>query len=46
MNPTKVTESLKDVFVTSPEVKTYGTDNQLKITTVYRIEDEGTQVFI
>ena len=44
MNPTKVTESLKDVFVTSPEVKTYGTDNQLKITTVYRIEDEGTQV--
>ena len=44
MNPTKVTESLKDVFVTSPEVKTYGTDNQLKITTVYRIDDEGTQV--
>ena len=44
MNPTKVAESLKDVFVTSPEVKTYGTDNQLKITTVYRIDDEGTQV--
>ena len=44
MNPTKVAESLKDVFVTAPEVKTYGTDNQLKITTVYRIDDEGTQV--
>ena len=44
MNPTNVAESLKDVFVTAPEVKTYGTDNQLKITTVYRIDDEGTQV--
>ena len=44
MNPTKVAESLKEVFVTAPEVKTYGTDNQLKITTVYRIDDEGTQV--
>jgi SecD/SecF fusion protein len=44
MNPTNVAESLKDVFVTAPEVKTYGTDNQLKITTVYRIDDEGQQV--
>ena len=44
INPTNVAESLKDVFVTAPEVKTYGTDNQLKITTVYRIDDEGTQV--
>jgi len=44
MNPTNLAESLKDVFVTAPEVKTYGTDNQLKITTVYRIDDEGQQV--
>ena len=44
MNATKVAESLKDAFVTAPEVKTYGTPNQLKITTVYRIDDEGQQV--
>ena len=44
MNATKVAESLKDAFQTAPEVKTYGSQNQLKITTVYRIEDEGQQV--
>ena len=41
MNATEVATSLKDVFGTSPEVKTYGQDNQLKITTVYKIEEEG-----
>ena len=44
MNATKVAESLKDAFGTAPEVKTYGTPNQLKITTVYRIDDEGQEV--
>jgi SecD/SecF fusion protein len=44
MNATKVAESLKDAFQTAPEVKTYGSQNQLKITTVYRIEDEGQHV--
>mgnify|MGYP003668040002 FL=1 len=44
MNPTEVAETLKGAFETSPEVKTYGTPNQLKITTVYRIEDEGQEV--
>ena len=44
MSATKVGESLKEAFVTAPEVKTYGTENQLKITTVYRIDDEGQQV--
>jgi len=44
MIATDVAGSLKDVFGTSPEVKTYGTDNQLKITTVYKIEDEGQEV--
>jgi SecD/SecF fusion protein len=44
MNATQVAESLKEGFVTAPEVKTYGTPNQLKITTVYRIDDEGQQV--
>ncbi|EAR11742.1 putative protein-export transmembrane SecDF protein [Polaribacter irgensii 23-P] len=44
MNATQVAESLKDAFITAPEVKTYGTQKQLKITTVYRIDDEGQQV--
>ena len=44
MNATEVAETLKDAFGTAPEVKTYGTDNQLKITTVYRIDEEGANV--
>ena len=44
MNATEVAGTLKDAFGTAPEVKTYGTDNQLKITTVFKIDDEGKQV--
>jgi SecD/SecF fusion protein len=44
MNATEVAETLKGAFETSPEVKTYGADNQLKITTVYRIDEEGATV--
>ena len=44
MNATEVAATLKDAFGTAPEVKTYGTDNQLKITTVYKIEEEGQEV--
>ncbi|MBL4605788.1 MAG: protein translocase subunit SecDF [Flavobacteriaceae bacterium] len=44
MNATEVAGTLKDAFGSAPEVKTYGTDNQLKITTAYRIEDEGKNV--
>ena len=44
MNATEVAATLKGVFGTSPEVKTYGQDNQLKITTVYKIEEEGQNV--
>jgi SecD/SecF fusion protein len=40
----EVTKSLKDVFESSPEVKTYGIDTQLKITTKYRIDEEGQEV--
>ncbi|MEI6866104.1 protein translocase subunit SecDF [Flavicella sp.] len=43
-NSTKVANSLKAVFGSSPEVKTYGSNDQLKITTKYRIEEEGEQV--
>ena len=44
VNSTEVAESLKKVFESSPEVKTYGSSNQLKITTKYRIDEEGQQV--
>jgi SecD/SecF fusion protein len=44
MNATAVAGSLKEAFGSAPEVKTYGTDNQLKITTAYRIDDEGQNV--
>jgi SecD/SecF fusion protein len=44
MNATEVAETLKDAFCSAPEVKTYGTDNQLKITTVYKIDEEGQEV--
>ena len=44
MNATEVAGTLKDAFGTAPEVKTYGGSNQLKITTVYRIEEEGKEV--
>lgn len=44
MSATEVAGTLKDVFGTAPEVKTYGTDNQLKITTVFRIDEEGVEV--
>ena len=44
MNATEVASTLKGAFGTSPEVKTYGNDNQLKITTVYKIDEEGKDV--
>ncbi len=44
VNASEVSESLKEVFGTAPEVKTYGSDSQLKITTVYKIEEEGNNV--
>ncbi len=44
VNATDAAASLKEVFGSAPEVKTYGNDNQLKITTKYLIEEEGAQV--
>lgn len=40
----EVAQSLKTVFGSSPEVKTYGSQYQLKITTKYRIDEEGQAV--
>jgi len=43
-NASEVTTSLKEVFESAPEVKTYGSDAQLKITTKFRIDEEGPTV--
>lgn len=43
-SPTDVANTLKDVFESAPEVKTYGASNQLKITTKYKIDEEGQNV--
>ncbi|WP_139958358.1 protein translocase subunit SecDF [Flavicella sediminum] len=44
VSPTEVASNLKEVFGSSPEVKTYGASNNLKITTKYRINEEGPKV--
>ncbi|MBL4905463.1 MAG: protein translocase subunit SecD, partial [Flavobacteriaceae bacterium] len=44
MNATQVANDLKDVFGSAPEVKTYGASNQLKITTVFKIDSEDIDV--
>ncbi len=44
MKANEVANSLKDVFGTAPEVKTYGSNYQLKITTVFKIEDKSKEV--
>jgi len=41
MNATQVRNELTTVFIGAPEVKTYGASNQLKITTAFKIDDEG-----
>lgn len=38
-----VRAKLTDEFKTAPEVKTFGSDNQVKITTTYLIEDNSTE---
>ncbi len=44
VEPTKVSEELSALFGTTVEAKIFGDDDQLKITTKYRIKDEGTEV--
>lgn len=43
-NASEVKTSLKEVFQSAPEVKTYGSQDQLKITTKFRIEEEGSNI--
>ncbi len=44
VKPTDVSNVLKDAFGSSPEVKTYGDISQLKITTKYKIDEEGNKI--
>ncbi|MCF6297399.1 MAG: protein translocase subunit SecDF [Flavobacteriaceae bacterium] len=44
VNAPSVASSLKEIFKSSPEVKTYGSANQLKITTKYKIDDNAVTV--
>ena len=44
VNASEVAADLKTVFIDAPEAKTYGGSNTLKITTKYKIEDEGNNV--
>ncbi len=46
-NPVKVSDVAKDLAVVyghAPEVKTFGGDNQVKITTKYKISESGTEI--
>ena len=43
MNPSEVESNLVETFG-SAEVKTFGEDNQLKITTKYKIDEEGSEI--
>jgi SecD/SecF fusion protein len=44
VNVENVATSLSKEFGTTPEVKTYGANNQVRITTDYKVEEESTTV--
>ncbi|PVX49830.1 SecD/SecF fusion protein [Balneicella halophila] len=44
VNTHDLIKSLQDVYETQPEVKTYGGNDQVKITTKYRIDEEGSEI--
>ncbi|NQX82404.1 MAG: protein translocase subunit SecDF [Flavobacteriaceae bacterium] len=44
VDATSVAADLKDAFGSQPEVKTYGSDSQLKITTKFMIDDNANDV--
>ncbi len=44
VNATDVANSLKGAFGTTPEVKTYGGENQLKITTKYEVDNTSKTI--
>ena len=49
VDPQQISESLGDVFILDgekiiPQVKTYGGENQIKITTAYKADEDGSNV--
>lgn len=44
VNAVDISKALEDEFEIAPQVKTYGADNQVKITTAYRIDEEGIEI--
>ena len=44
VEPTKVSEELSAAFGTTVEAKVFGEDEQLKITTKYKIKEEGVEI--
>lgn len=44
VNTQDIVKSLTDVYKTQPEVKTYGSSSQVKITTKYKIDEDGTTI--
>ncbi|MCF6130437.1 protein translocase subunit SecDF [Flavobacterium sp. AS60] len=44
VEPTKVSEELSAAFGTTVEAKVFGSDDQLKLTTKYKIQEEGVEV--
>lgn len=44
VNAVEVRSALADQFEDAPEVKTYGPSNQLKITTKYKVDQDGDEV--
>lgn len=44
VEPTQVSEELSKAFGTTVEAKVFGSDDQLKLTTKYKIQEEGVEV--
>ncbi|HET8735119.1 MAG TPA: protein translocase subunit SecDF, partial [Pricia sp.] len=44
VNPSEIASELNDVFGSGTTVKTFGEDNQIKITTPYKVDVEGTEI--
>ncbi|HAF27634.1 MAG TPA: protein translocase subunit SecDF [Bacteroidales bacterium] len=44
VNTVDVASSLKEVYGHAPEVKVFGDDNQIKVTTKYRIDEDAVEV--
>ena len=44
VNPSEIASELNDVFGSGTKVKTFGDDNQIKITTPYKVDVEGIEV--